>query len=251
MRVAFFATCLADQAMPAAAEAAFELLERLGVAVEFPEAQTCCGQPAYNAGYHAEARSVALHHIRLFEGYDWVVLPSGSCSAMLVAHVPELFREQPEQLMAARSLAERTVEWSSFIVDVLGVSDVGADLRGERVTVHDGCHGLRTLGAGASARHLLQAAGAEVVEAEGHDTCCGFGGLFAVKMPEVSGAMARAKHEGIDRSGASVLTSTDVGCLLHLSGSLRLRERTAAQGATATPRVLHLAELLREGVGRA
>jgi L-lactate dehydrogenase complex protein LldE len=245
MRVAFFATCLADQVMPDAAEAAFEVLERLGVAVEFPEAQTCCGQPAYNAGYHAEARSVALHHIRLFEGYDRVVLPSGSCSSMLVAHVPELFREQPEHWAAARSLAERTVEWSDFIVEGLGVTDLGADLSGERITVHDGCHGLRTLGGGRSARRLLQAAGAELVEAQGHDTCCGFGGLFAVKMPEVSGAMARAKHEGIDRSGASVLTSTDVGCLLHLDGSL---QRRAREGGAPAPRVVHLAQLLHEAV---
>ena len=248
MRVALFVTCLADQAMPEAAVAALQLLRRVGVTVDFPEAQTCCGQPAYNAGYHDQARSIALHHLQVFADYDHVVLPSGSCTAMVVGHYPELFAEQPQRYAAARELAARTHEWSSFIVDVLGREDLGADLGGVKVTYHDGCHALRTLSAGAAPRRLLRAAGAELIESDGHDTCCGFGGLVAVKMPEVSTAMARAKHRGIHASGADVLTSSDVGCLLHLGGTL---QHAARNGGVSAPRIAHLAQLLHDAPVRA
>jgi L-lactate dehydrogenase complex protein LldE len=248
VRIALFVTCLADQAMPEAAVAALKLLRRVGVDAEFPEAQTCCGQPAYNAGYHPEARRVAEHHLRLFDDYDHVVLPSGSCTAMVVGHYPELFAARPQLYTAARDLAARTHEWSSFLVDVLGRDDLGADLTGVRVTYHDGCHALRTLSSGAAPRRLLQAAGAELIESQGHDTCCGFGGLFAVKMPEVSTAMARAKHAGIYASGAEVLTSCDVGCLLQLGGTLQQGERLAG---TSSPRIVHLAQLLHDAPLRA
>lgn len=263
MRVALFATCLADQAAPEAAVAAVRLLRHLGVDVAFPEAQTCCGQPAYNVGYHAEARRLAEHHLRVFDGFDHVVLPSGSCAAMVVGHYPGLFDADPAAHAAATDLARRTSELSSFVVDVLGRADVGADLRGTRVTYHDGCHALRTLGVAEAPRRLLRAAGAELIEAVGHDTCCGFGGLFSVKLPEVSAAMARAKHDGIHATGADVLTSGDAGCLLQLGGSLRRAHATGAHaggahaggahatGAHAAPRVVHLAELLWEGVARA
>ncbi len=248
MQVALFATCLADQAAPDVAVAAWRLLRHLGVDVVFPEAQTCCGQPAYNAGYQAEARRLAEHHLRVFDGFDHVVLPSGSCASMLVAHYPGLFERDAAALAAARDLAARTFELTTFLVDVLGCEDTGADLAGTRVTVHDGCHALRTLGVADAPRRLLRAAGADLVEADGHDTCCGFGGLFAVKLPEVSAAMARAKHAGVHATAADVLTSTDAGCLLQLGGSLR---RAATRGAPTGPRVLHVAELLWEGVTRA
>jgi L-lactate dehydrogenase complex protein LldE len=248
MRVALFATCLADQAAPEAAVAAVRLLRHVGVDVDFPEAQTCCGQPAYNAGYHPEARRLAEHHLRVFEGFDHVVLPSGSCASMVVGHYAGLFDEGSAAHAAARDLASRTSELTTFLVDVLGRDDLGADLRGSRVTYHDGCHALRTLGVAAAPRRLLRAAGAELVEADGHDTCCGFGGLFAVKLPEVSAAMAAAKHAGIRATGAEVLTSADAGCLLQLGGSLR---RAASRGAPPGPRVVHVAELLWEGVARA
>lgn len=248
MRVALFATCLADQVAPDVAVAAWRLLRHVGVDVVFPEAQTCCGQPAFNAGYAPEARRLAEHHLRVFDGFDHVVLPSGSCASMLVGHYPGLFDEDAPALAAARDLAGRTSELTSFLVDVLGRDGVGADLDGTRVTFHDGCHALRTLGVGEAPRRLLRDAGAELVEADGHDTCCGFGGLFAVKLPEVSAAMARAKHEGVHAAGADVLTSTDAGCLLQLGGSLR---RAATNGAPPGPRVLHVAELLWEGVTRA
>jgi L-lactate dehydrogenase complex protein LldE len=248
VRVALFATCLADLAAPEAAVATVRLLRRVGIDVAFPEDQSCCGQPAFNAGYHVEARRLAEHHLRVFAGYDRVVLPSGSCAAMVVAHYPGLFAPGSELHAAAVELAARTGDLASFLVDVVGRDDVGADLEGTRVTYHDGCHALRTLGVAEAPRRLLRAAGAELLEAAGHDTCCGFGGLFAVKLPEVSAAMARAKHDGIHASGADVLTSADSGCLLQLDGSLR---RAAGVGGPSGPRVVHLAELLWEGVARA
>jgi L-lactate dehydrogenase complex protein LldE len=219
------------------------LLRSLGVDVAFPEAQSCCGQPAYNAGHHADARAIARHHLRVFEGFDHVVLPSGSCGAMVACHYPELFEAGTAEAAAAADLARRTSELTTFIVEVLGVADVGADLRGLRVTYHDSCHALRSLGVRDAPRALLRAAGADLVEADGHDVCCGFGGLFAIKMPEISSAMARAKHDTILATGASVLTSTDAGCLMQLAGTLRR--------AASTLRVTHVAELLWEGVQRA
>ena len=248
MRVALFATCLADLAAPEAAVATVRLLRHVGIDVEFPERQSCCGQPAFNAGYQVEARRLAEHHLRVFEGYDRVVLPSGSCAAMVVGHYPGLFVDGTAEHRAATDLAARSGELASFLVDVLGRDDVGADLGGTRVTYHDGCHALRTLRVAEAPRRLLRAAGADLLESVGHDTCCGFGGLFSVKMPEVSAAMARAKHDGIHASGAEVLTSVDSGCLLQLGGSLR---RAGGAGPPAGPRVVHLAELLWEGVARA
>jgi L-lactate dehydrogenase complex protein LldE len=243
VRVALFATCLGDHVVPDAAVATVRLLRWLGVEVRFPQEQTCCGQPAYNAGYHAEARALAQHHLRVFEGADRVVLPTGSCAAMLAHHYPQLLRDDAVAYAAARDLGARALDLASFVSDVLGSDDVGADLTGERVTYHDGCHLLRLCGVAEAPRRLLRVAGAELREAHGHDACCGFGGLFSVKQPEVSAAMARAKHAGIAASGAATLVSQDPGCLLQLGGSLR----RAGLGV----RTVHLAELLWEGVLRA
>lgn len=243
VRVALFATCLVDQLFPRVGVATVKLLRHLGVALEFPEAQTCCGQPAYNAGYHREAQSLAEHHLRVFEGYDYLVVPSGSCGAMVKRHYPELLREAPERYRTARELAGRTFELCTFITEVLGRSEVGADLSGLRVTYHDSCHALRFMGVKSAPRALLRAAGAELLEHENAEVCCGFGGLFSVKMAEVSAAMARRKLGGVAASGAEVLTSTDGGCLMQLDGALR-----RAGGGL---RVAHVAELLWEGVARA
>ena len=243
LKVALFATCLGDQLFPDAVVAAVRLLRSLGADVAFPERQTCCGQPAFNAGHHDEARAIARHHLEVFAPFDHVVLPSGSCGAMVRSHYPHLFDEGSPEAAAAADLAERTFELTTFVSEVLGVDDVGADLRGVSVTYHDSCHAMRFMGVGDAPRRLLRAAGADLIEAVGHDVCCGFGGLFAVKMPEISAAMARAKHAGIHATGASVLTSTDAGCLMQLAGTLR------REGATV--RVTHVAELLWEGVQRA
>ncbi len=243
MRVALFATCLADQLFPEVAVATVRLLRHLDVEVDFPERQTCCGQPAYNAGYHQESRDIAAHHLEVFAGYEYVVLPSGSCGAMVKSHYPELFSEAPERYSSARDLAARTFELSTFIVEVLGRADLGADLGGLRASYHDSCHALRFMGVRDAPRRLLQAAGAELVETEGHDVCCGFGGLFSVKMASISAAMAETKAHNIAASEADVLTSTDAGCLMQLQGSMR------RQGIGT--RVEHLAELLWRGVERA
>lgn len=243
LKIALFATCLGDQLFPDAVVATVRLLRSLGVEVDFPERQTCCAQPAFNAGHHDDARAIARHHLRVFEGYDHVVLPSGSCGAMLRSHYPHLFDADSADASAAHDLAARTYELTTFVTDVLGVEDVGADLRGVVVTYHDSCHALRFMGVAEAPRRLLRAAGAELVEAEGHDVCCGFGGLFAVKMPEISAAMARSKHAGIAATAARVLTSTDAGCLMQLAGTLRR--------AGDPIRVTHVAELLWEGVMRA
>ncbi len=242
MHVALFATCLADQLFPEVAVASVRLLRHLGVEVDFPERQTCCGQPAYNAGYAMEARRLALHHLEVFAGYDYVVLPSGSCGGMVAHHYPELLAQEPEHYARARELAERTFELTTFIHEVLGAREVGSNLSGLKVTYHDSCHALRTLGVREAPRELLRAAGAELVEAEDCDVCCGFGGLFSVKMPEISSAMAASKLAGIAETGAEVLTSTDGGCLMQLAGIMRRRG--------VKMRVAHVAELLWEGVTR-
>lgn len=242
MRVALFATCLADQLFPEVAVASVRLLRHLGVSVEFPVQQTCCGQPAYNAGYHEETREIAEHHLEVFAPYDYVVLPSGSCGAMVAAHYPELFDQRPELYRRARDLSGRTFELTTFITEVLGRDEVGADLSDLRVTYHDSCHAMRSLGVGAAPRALLRGAGAELIEAEGHDVCCGFGGLFSVKMPEISSAMARAKLVGIRETRAPTLTSTDAGCLMQLKGAF------SREGVPLD--IKHVAELLWEGIGR-
>jgi L-lactate dehydrogenase complex protein LldE len=218
--VALFATCLADQLFPEVAKASVHLLRHLGVRVSFPMGQTCCGQPAYNAGYHAEARDVARHHLDVFQGFDYVVLPSGSCGAMVARHYPELFEEDPGSLRRAEDLAGRIFELTTFISEKLGFNDVGSDLSGLRVAYHDSCHAMRSLGVREAPRTLLRAAGAEVVDDHANENCCGFGGLFSVKMPDISSAMARTRLETVEESSPQVLTSTDAGCLMQLQGAL-------------------------------
>ena len=242
MRVALFATCLADQLFPEVAVAAVRLLRTLGVNPDFPEAQTCCGQPAYNAGYHRETERLAEHHLEVFAGYDYVVLPSGSCGAMVKTHYPELLRESPERYREARDLAERSYELTTFITEVLGRTAIGADLAGTRVLYHDSCHALRFMGVRDAPRRLLHAAGAELLEPPDAEVCCGFGGLFSVKMPDISAAMAQSRLPGIAASGADVLASTDGGCLMQLRGALNRAGNPIA--------VKHVAELLWEGVAR-
>ncbi|UCH24747.1 MAG: (Fe-S)-binding protein [Trueperaceae bacterium] len=240
MRVALFATCLADQLFPEVAVASVRLLRHLGVDVDFPDRQTCCGQPAYNAGYHREASEIAVHHLEVFEGYDYVVLPSGSCGAMVKTHYPELLSEASKHYGRARDLAQRTFELTTFITEVLGRTEIGSNLRGLKVTYHDSCHALRFMRVSQAPRTLLKVAGAELIEAPDHDVCCGFGGLFSVKMPEISAAMARGKLEGIGASRASVLTSTDAGCLMQLQGSMH-------RAGLEIP-VKHVSELLWQGI---
>jgi len=220
VRVALFVTCLADQFYAEAGVAAVKLLRSLGVSVEFPEAQSCCGQPAYNAGYRGAAREIARHTLALLDRAEYVVLPSGSCTTMLKVFYPELFREQPQVYWQAEELASKTYELSQFIVQVLGVEDLGRGLMGRRIAYHPGCHGLRELKLSEPSL-LLRRAGAELVDWPAQEECCGFGGLFSVKLPSLSLAMADRKIDTLP--DVEVLTSTDAGCLLQLDGRLRYR----------------------------
>ncbi len=236
MRVSLFVTCLADQLWPAAAVGAVEVLRRAGCTVEFDERQTCCGQPAFNTGYRDEARALARRLIEIFEasGADAIVSPSGSCTAML-HHYEQLFEDAGWRARAA-ALAERTHELSAFLVNTLGVEDVGASFSG-RLTWHDACHGLRDLGIREEPRRLLRhVRGAELVEMANAEACCGFGGTFSVKYPEISVAILDEKVDAIERAGVDAVVSGDASCLMQIGGRLSRRGSPV--------RAMHLAEIL-------
>jgi L-lactate dehydrogenase complex protein LldE len=235
-RVSLFVTCIVDQLFPKVGMAMAEVLERAGYAVDFPEAQTCCGQPAFNSGFRNEARDVARHFLSVFSGADYVVVPSGSCATMISHHFAELFPKEPKTLEAALALAPRVLEFSSFLLDVAGVDDVGARLD-EVVTYHDSCHALRELKIKDGPRRLLRRVrGLELREMDIAEECCGFGGTFSVKFDEVSGSMARTKLDSVVRTGASAVVSIDSSCLMQLQGAL---------SRSGLPiRTMHLAEVL-------
>jgi L-lactate dehydrogenase complex protein LldE len=230
-------TCLGDALFPDVGVATVRLLRRLGVTVDFPAAQTCCGQPHFNSGYHGDARDLARHTIRAFANGQTVVTPSGSCAAMVKLEYPELFHDDPVWRAKADDLSRRTRELSDFLVNGLGVEDVGARFEG-RVTYHMACH-LRGLGLLTEPERLLRRVkGLEYVPLERADECCGFGGSFAVRYPAISGAMVRDKVEFIEKTGASVVVATDAGCLMNIAGCLRRRGSAV--------RALHLAEVLEK-----
>ena len=235
-RVGLFVTCLVDLFRPSVGFAAVKLLEASGCTVEVPRAQTCCGQPAYNSGDRADARAIALQVIEAFAGYDYVVAPSGSCAAMLKEHYPALFRDDPTLAVKADAFAERVHELVSFLTDVRGLEAVTARFDG-RVTYHDACSGLRELGIKAQPRTLLDSVGGlELAEHEDAEVCCGFGGTFCVKYPEISNTMVTSKAEAVEKSGAETLLAGDLGCLMNLAGKLQRRG--------AAIRVRHVAEVL-------
>ena len=235
MNVALMVTCLGDALFPDVGVASVKLLRRLGVGVDFPAAQTCCGQPHFNSGYHEPARTLARHTIATFADSPLVVTPSGSCAAMVKLEYPELFHADPEWHARAVDLARRTQELSDFIVNVLGVEDVGARFDGT-VTYHMACH-LRGLGVTDEPLRLIrQVRGLHFVPLERYDECCGFGGSFSVRYPGISGAMVRDKAGFIEKSGALTVVATDAGCLMNIGGCLR---RLGSQ-----VRFMHLAELL-------
>ncbi|QXE33510.1 (Fe-S)-binding protein [Streptomyces sp. GMY02] len=230
MRVALFVTCVNDAVYPSTGIATVRLLERLGVEVDFPEEQSCCGQPQFNTGYRRETEPLVRRTVRAFEGYDYVVTPSGSCAAMVRQHYPAIGGE------AAGALAARTYELTEFLVDVIGVTDVGAYFP-HAVTYHPSCHGLRLLGLGERPRRLLEAVrGLELRELPGADECCGFGGTFAVKNSDVSAAMGQDKVRNAVSTGARVLCGADNSCLMHLGGIVSRED--------APLRAVHLAEIL-------
>lgn len=230
-RVSLFATCLADHFFAEACADTVRLLRHLGFEVDFPEAQTCCGQPSHNTGHEADAEAMMRHTVSVFEDAEYIVVPSGSCASMVRRHYPEL-SDDPR----VSGVAERTYELSQFLVHVAGVTSLGHGLTGTSVAYHHGCHALRDLGVEREPLLLLEGAGATVHGWEADRECCGFGGLFSTKFPEVSGAMADRKLETLPP--VDFVTSADGGCLLQMSG------RADHQGMPA--RFRHLASVLWE-----
>ncbi len=235
MRIALFIPCFVDHYYPRAAISIVKVLERLGHQVEYPPGQTCCGQPAFNSGYWDEARTVAARLFDIFRDAEVVVSASGSCGAMLKVFNPEMFKDSPHQQDAAE-LAAKTFEFSDFLVHRLGVEDVGASFP-HKVTFHDGCHGLRELRIHSQPRRLLaNVRGLDLVEMEDNDTCCGFGGTFAVKFPHISRSMGGDKCRAVRATGSEFVVSNDASCLMQIEGMLR-RDGSPVRG-------LHLAEVL-------
>lgn len=235
--VQLFATCLVDSLQPHIGEAVVSVLSGAGILPTFPCQQTCCGQPAFNAGLHSHARRMAQHTIRVFEkSQDSVVVPSGSCTAMIRHGYPELFSAEENWLARARALAMRTYELTEFLVDVLDVSDLGARFSGT-LTYHPSCHLLRGIDVDQQPRALLaNIHGAEVREMPNADECCGFGGVFSVAQPEISAAMLERKIHNLNATNASTVITCDTGCLIHIAGGLRRRNKAL--------RIMHIAEIL-------
>lgn len=234
--VGLFATCLVDLYRPSVGFATASLLQKAGCTVDVPGEQVCCGQPAYNAGDVANAAAIARQTIDLFEGFDYIVAPSGSCAGMLRRHYPDLLADDPAYAERARSVADKTWELIAFLTDVRGWSDIDADWPAA-ITYHDACSGLRELGIKDQPRQLLEKVGGlELRELEATDVCCGFGGTFCIKYPDVSGAMVDNKVDDIVATGAATVLSGDLGCLMNIAG--RLSRRGEAVEAR------HIAEVL-------
>jgi L-lactate dehydrogenase complex protein LldE len=239
VKISLFIPCFIDQCFPAVGVSVVKILERLGHEVGYNSSQTCCGQPAFNSGAWEQARQVARHTLAALRDAELVVTPSGSCGAMIKVFYRELFKGQPEYADAC-ALGDRTWEFSSFLVNKLGVTDLGAALEA-KATFHDGCHGLRELRVRHEPRQLLKhVRGLQLIDLANNETCCGFGGTFAVKYPMISTAMGEAKCAAIKDTGADFVISLDSSCLMHLQGMLD------RQGSRL--RSLHLAEVLASGL---
>jgi len=239
--VQLFHTCLVNEIDPDVGMAVVRILERLGITVEVPLAQTCCGQPAYNAGFHSDARAVARHTLAVLGATAGpIVIPSGSCADMVIHQFELLFHDEPEWRAKAHEVSGRCREFSQFLTEVLDGTELGARLQA-RVAYHPSCHLLRGLGIREQPQALLRSvAGVELAQVSDQEECCGFGGLFSVKNPEISGSMMDRKLAQVERSGADRLVSCDLGCLMHLGGGLRRRGSAL--------KVQHLAQLLDEGL---
>lgn len=240
MRVQLFGTCLVDALFPEVGEAAVKLLRHFGVEVAFPRGQTCCGQPAFNAGYMKEARGAAEHFLSVFDGGDPIVTPSGSCAAMVKRHYPELLRDDQVLAEKSRETGGRLYELSQFLVNVLRAHEAGFSGRG-KVTYHSSCHLTRSLGVRQEPLALIASMrGTEFVPLPDATRCCGFGGMFMAKLPEISCALADEKAEAIIATGADTVTGCDGGCLMNIADALKKR----GSGI----QVKHLAQVLAEGL---
>ena len=243
MRVALFVPCYVDLINPEVGVSVVRVLRSLDVEVVYPEGQTCCGQPAFKSGFFDEARTVARHFLEVFEKerWDYVVCPSGSCTTMVSHYYPFLLKDLPDERERSEALGHRVREFSDFLVNVLKVKDLGAHHAG-RAVFHCGCHQRRELGVLEEPKELLRnVEGLELLDWENEELCCGFGGTFSVKMPDISTAMADEKITALEKSGADTLISCDSSCLMHLKGRLR---RTGHE-----THVYHLAQILDGGAG--
>jgi L-lactate dehydrogenase complex protein LldE len=235
-RVGLFVTCLVDLFRPSVGFAAIKLIERAGFTVEVPEAQTCCGQPAYNSGDRADAAEIAQRVVAAFEGFDYVVAPSGSCAGMLRCHYPELLGDNPAWAARAKALAAKCYELTQFLVEVAKLESIDAAFKG-RCAYHDSCSSLREMNVKAQPRSLLrQVKSLQLAELGDAEACCGFGGTFCVKFPEISNSMVERKTAEIIASGADHLLAADLGCLMNIAGKLK------RQGSAIASR--HVAEVL-------
>lgn len=240
--VSLFVTCIVDMIYPDTGMSVVKILEHLGIVVDFPMAQTCCGQPAFNSGYRTEARAVARQFLKAFSDAEVIVTPSGSCCAMIRHEYPALFRDDPSLLAQAERLASITWEFTEYLVDGLGITDLKAQLPApETFAFHDACHGLRMLGLGEQGRALMgTVVNATIQPLNECDVCCGFGGLFSVKMPDVSNAMLQTKLEHIEASTAQTIITGDASCLTQMNGGLSRRQ--------SNKRVRHIADILADGL---
>jgi len=237
MRIALFVTCLVDAVRPEIGFSALKLLEAAGCEVVVPETQTCCGQPAYNSGDSATARTLAEKVLNEFEGFEYVVIPSGSCGGQIKHQYIELFRDHPDLKSRAEDLAARIRELTDFLVNVLQVKSVPSSFAG-RITYHDSCSGLREMGVKSQPRALLaMLPRVQLTEMKDCEQCCGFGGTFAVKYGDISGAIVDEKCRNVKASGTDAVVLGDLGCILNIEGRLR---RTG----DSTTRVLHVAQVL-------
>lgn len=236
-----FVTCIIDMIYPGTGVSVVEVLEHVGVEVRFPLAQTCCGQPAFNAGFHNDARAVARQFLTAFADAEVIVCPSGSCASMVRHYYPELFKDEPAWHAKALWAANITWEFTEYLVDGLGITDIGAALPPTRVAFHQACHGYRLMHLGRQSQALAAAVdGVTVAELKGADQCCGFGGLFAVKMPEISGAMLNDKVKAINAADADMIITGDSSCLTQMNGGLSRQD--------SPRRVTHIADLLARGL---
>ncbi len=235
--VQLFATCLVDTFYPETAEAIVSILQRLNVKVDFPKAQTCCGQPQFNAGLRRDAHQMAKHMIEVFENLPGEVLsPSGSCVHMIRHNYPELFAKDPSWLTRAQNLSKRTFEFTEYLVDILGVGDLGAHWDGA-LTYHPSCHLSRGLGIDHQPRTLLaNVKGAQIVDLPEEQDCCGFGGVFSVTHPELSAEFLKRKIGNLEKTQAPTLVVADTGCIMHIAGGLHRRRKPQ--------RVVHIVEVL-------
>ena len=241
-RASLFVTCIVDQLYPEVGVSVVQALRRCGVAVEFPAGQTCCGQPLYNSGFTEEARKLAIRTLDALEGQGNVVVPSGSCGAMLRVFYLDLFEDDPELLERARDLSRRVYEFTEFLAEVAGIdgSEFGAGEQSSEVAYHPSCHLLREMGVREAPQKLLEnAQGVSVVDLPNAEQCCGFGGTFAVKYPHISEEMLADKIASIIASGADTITACDMGCLMHIGG--------AASRQQLPVKVRHIAQVLTEG----